>query len=186
MSNTRHNYASDKLDLLAGARPFQHAVNPWLDSAIVALAAQCWPMGFEVSPDAPDTYAKLREYNIATGGMCVWNGASEHTIHHNPAVNYASRAWHDWCHLAGDFDFSAEGEQGACELGIEMLKAYSDWTMGRNNPHLADAVALLRADCYGQNRYKKRHGLDVVDQRGFDLAYMADPEAALADLRWAK
>lgn len=168
------------------ARPFANAVNPWLDGAIVALAAQCWPMGYEVSADAPGSWEALKEYNVRTGGMCVWNGASERTIHHNPAVNYASRAWHDWCHLSGAYDFSAEGEEAACEYGLSMLRNYSNWTHGRHNPHLWQAVALLRADCYGQNRYKKLHGLDVVDQRGFDLAYITDPDAALADLKWSR
>lgn len=172
--------------VLETGRPFHNAVSPWLDSAVVALAAQCWPMGFEVSNNAPGSWAALKEYNARTGGMCVWNGASENTIHHNPAVNYASRAWHDYCHLSGNYDFSAEGEEAACEYGISMLTNYSNWTVGRNNPNLAHAVALLRADCYGQNRFKKLHGLDVVDQRGFDLAYMADPDAALADLKWGQ
>lgn len=156
-----------------------HAQHQMLEDCTLAMAAQCWPMGYDVSNVAPDTYAALRRINIATGTVLVWNGASEDTIYSCPAVNYAARAWHDWCHLRGDYDFSMDGEAATCRMQVNML---STWCEARGIDAFERQLAanLLDADINGQGAWKRRWGTDVVRQREFDVHYIVSRSGALA------
>ena len=51
--------------------------------------------------------------------MVVAREGADNTIFGAPEVNYAFRAWHDWCHWMGGFDFSLYGECATCNMQIE-------------------------------------------------------------------
>ena len=85
-------------------------LDPTLNAAILSIARNLFPDGFDVSPDAPSTYTALKAHLDAGKGLVVYDGGCAGTIYANPAVNHAFRAWNDWSHWRGDHDFSVEGE----------------------------------------------------------------------------
>lgn len=152
-------------------RPFDRGFN----AAVVRIAGRLFPDGFEVSDQAPQTYDELVALLDAGGRMVVWSGGSARTIFADPVVNYAFRAWHDWCHWRGRHPFTPAGEQACFRRQCRHLRAL----YGRG-PRTRRWIRLLAADLLGQQRYYERHGRFPEDQRAFVRAYLADPERALA------
>ena len=138
-----------------------------LNAAILHIADRLFPKGFDVSPNAPETYEALLAHIAETGRMCVGNGASENTIYADAEVNYAFRAWHDWCHWFGHYDFSLGGERQACELQKQHLRSL--YCGGRN---LKRWEAILDAEVIGQAEYQACHGEFPIDQLSFVQAYL--------------
>jgi hypothetical protein len=152
------------------------------NAAVKAIAERLMPLGFDVEEDsdkAPSTLDALQRRYLNTGRVLVWGGASDRTIFGDPAYNHAFRAWHDWCHLQGAYDFTPEGEHAAYLMQRDHLAAH----FGRAEPHggrqFFHCERLLQAEVLGQLTYAKLHG-DAFpdDQRGFAVAYVADPVTA--------
>jgi hypothetical protein len=76
---------------------------------------------YEVAENAPDTFEGIKEHYENTGKLLVWNGASDNTIFSNPQSNYAFRAWHDFCHIKANADFTPSGERDTMLLQIRMV-----------------------------------------------------------------
>jgi hypothetical protein len=153
-------------------------MNPTIDlslnDAILHVTSRLLPDGFDVSSDAPDTYEKLKAHLSAGKRMVVWSGGSEATIYGHRNVNFAFRAWHDFCHWRGGYDFTLEGEIAACEMQCQHLyKFYSDGERVRG------WCLLLRAEIVGQGLFFQRHKRFPEDQRSFVAAYLVDPDIAL-------
>jgi hypothetical protein len=144
--------------------------------AVMHIASQLFPAGFDVASDAPDTFEKLVSHVQETGRMLVWNGASESTIFADNEVNYAFRAWHDYCHVAGGFEFTPEGETKACLMQIDHIRAVY------GNTAEADYLALLVwAEVVGQVSYNLAHdGAFPVNQMAFVKHYLINPVAAVS------
>lgn len=149
-------------------QPFDHTLN----SAILAMAGEIFPDGFDVSDDAPSSYEALIQHLNAGNRMVVYSGGAEGTIYADPQVNYAFRAWHDWCHWKGANDFTIPGEIGVYTMQVSHLKErFSDvnrWSW------------ILYAEVVGQRLYYSRYKTYVEDQRSFIAAYLTDPHAALS------
>lgn len=82
---------------------------PALNKAVEHIVDVLMPDGFDTTDNEEhcNTYRKLEGYHKATGGrIIVWTGASNRTIFGAPEINHAFRAWHDWCHLVLEADFS--------------------------------------------------------------------------------
>lgn len=106
--------------------------------------------------------ALVRERGI----MPVWSGASDGTIYADAHVNRAFRAWHDECHIAGQFGFTLQGERATCELQIRGLKA--------RFPRVPNTLlALIRAEVIGQAEHFALTGSFPVNQAAFNRAYVA-------------
>jgi hypothetical protein len=143
--------------------------------AVLQIAARLFPTGFDVSDTAPDTFDKLKSHVEQTGRMLVWNGASDATIFGDPEVNYAFRAWHDWCHLAGNHPFTPEGERGAANLQIQHIREIYGYTADAN-----EMVRLIDAEVNGQVTYHEHHNGDFpADQVAFVKHYLVNPFAAV-------
>lgn len=97
---------------------------------------------------------------LRADGLLVWDGASERTIYADARVNFAFRAWHDACHIAGDLGFTLEGERGACEMQKRQLVAAYPRAPRR-------WLALLDAEIIGQLEELERTGAFPLDQAGF-------------------
>ena len=154
-------------------------LDPTLNAAILSIARNLFPDGFDVSPDAPSTYTALKAHLDAGKGLVVYDGGCAGTIYANPAVNHAFRAWNDWSHWRGDHDFSVEGE---CAV-FAMQRRYLLDLYG-NNPQTRRWIEILRAEVIGQRLFYERHKRFVDDQRGFIEAYLQDPDAALLWPLW--
>lgn len=87
-----------------------------LNVAIMHIAGKLFPLGFDVSEDAPANLDELWELLDAGKRMVVWSGGSNHTIYGCPEVNWSFRAWHDWCHWRGGHDTTLEGELACCDM----------------------------------------------------------------------
>lgn len=148
-----------------------------LNAAILRIAGRLCPTGYDVSVDAPATYKALRAHLDAGKRMLVYNGGCEGTIYGDPEVNYAMRAWHDWCHYRGNNDFSVAGETANCRMQQDQLiKLYGDCETTRR------WCRILEAEVVGQRLYYERHKRYVQDQRAFVLHYLANPAAAVETL----
>lgn len=65
---------------------------------------------YEVKDFAPETLKDIVEVYKNTGKLIVWSGASENTIWNTPQSNWLFRAWHDFTHIKGLYEFNNEGE----------------------------------------------------------------------------
>lgn len=146
-----------------------------LNVAVQHIASKLFPCGFDVSSEAPDTFEKLAETVRYGGRMIVWNGASDKTIFADEEVNFAFRAWHDWCHIAGDFPFTPEGEMHAALMQMDHIKQ-----LYGNTKEALEMASLVWTEVVGQVQYNLAHdGEFPVDQMAFAKAYLADPDAAI-------
>jgi hypothetical protein len=139
--------------------------------AVLHIAGKLCPGGYDVSDDAPDTYPKLRAHLDRTKQMLVWSGGSENTIYGEPEVNWAFRAWHDWCHYRGAHDFTPEGERAVFEMQrSHLLLFYGDCAQTQR------WIKILRAEVIGQQKHFYKHGYYPYDQRAFVEAYLNEPQ----------
>lgn len=127
-----------------------------LNSAILELAPR-----FDARSNAPATFGDLMRHGSSI--LPVWDGASNATIYKDPRVNHAFRAWHDACHVAGQYDFTLEGERAACEMQqrqlVERYPSAPQW-----------ALDLLHTEVIGQAEYFAAHGAFPLDQEAFHAA----------------
>jgi hypothetical protein len=142
--------------------------------AVLTICKRLLPEGYDVAIDAPETYEQLIARLDSGERMLVYSGGSERTIYGDPEVNYAFRAWHDWCHWRGRHDFSYAGERAACEMqGAHLVTVYGDC------PRTRRWRRILRAEVIGQREYFDHHGVFPDDQRAFVEAYLrSDVQAA--------
>jgi hypothetical protein len=154
------------------------ALDIQFNAAILTICSRVLPGGFDVSDEAPETYEELIAHLDAGGRMLVYSGGSERTIYGDPEVNFAFRAWHDWCHWRGRYDFSHEGERAACAMqGDHLIARYGD------SPQTRRWQCILHAEIIGQREYFDRHGAFPEDQRAFVAAYLAEHRPKLAGSR---
>jgi len=131
------------------------------------------PGGYDVSDTAPETYEELIAHLDAGGRMVVYSGGSQLTIYSDPEVNFAFRAWHDWCHWRGRHDFSHGGERAACAMqGDHLITLYGE------SAQTLRWWRILHAEIIGQRDYFDRHGEFPEDQRAFVAAYLGDHSAS--------
>jgi hypothetical protein len=137
--------------------------------AVLHIASKLCPGGYQVSDDAPDTYVKPRAHLDRAKQMLVWSGGSENTIYAEPEVNWAFRAWHDWCHYRGTHDFTPEGERSVFELQrSHLLLFYGDSLQTRRR------IRILRAEVIDQQEYFYKYGHYPHDQRAFVETYLKE------------
>jgi hypothetical protein len=150
-----------------------------LNDAILTIAGRLLPGGFDISEEAPNTYEQLKASLDAGKRLVVWKGGSQATIYGSAEVNYAFRAWHDYCHWKGGHDLTFEGEVAACAMQCQqLLDSCGD------NERVRSWCALLEAEIIGQAEYYRRHKRFPDDQRAFVAAYLIDPEEALLWSLW--
>jgi hypothetical protein len=154
-------------------------LDPSLNAAILPIASDLFPDGFDTAADAPATFAALKAHLDAGKRLAVYDGGCEGTIYADPAVNHAFRAWHDFSHWKGDHDFSVKGECAVFNMQRRhLLYSYGD------NPETWWWIYILEAEVVGQRLYYERHKRYIDDQRGFILHYMKNPEDALLWSLW--
>jgi hypothetical protein len=100
--------------------------------------------------------------------MCVFDGGSQHTNYGDPEVNFAFRAWHDWCYWRGRFDFSTVGERAVCAMQAGHLV-----TLYGESEQTDEWRRILHAEIIGQREHCDRTGAFLVDQRAVVEAYLA-------------
>lgn len=143
-------------------------LDPNLNRAILDLVADLLPRGFDVAPDAPETFEGLKDHFARTGRIVVSSLHSDRTIYGSAAVNYAFRAWHDWVHVACDFPLTLEGERDVAFVQIDQLTLYAD-----NQAQAEHWARIIFAEVDGQAQYFAQTGAFPLDQVAFVSAYLA-------------
>ena len=137
------------------------------NAAILKICKRLLPGGYDVAEVAPETYEQLIAHLDAGRRMLVYSGGAEWTIYGDPEVNYAFRAWHDWCHWRGRHDFSLDGERATCAMqGKHLVALYGE------SSQTARWRRILHAEVIGQRKYFDRHGVFPDDQRAFVESYL--------------
>ena len=148
------------------------ALDIHFNAAVLTICNRVLPSGYDVSAAAPETYEELIAHLDAGERMVVYSGGSERTIYGDPEVNFAFRAWHDWCHWRGRHDFSHMGERAACAMQADhVVTLYGD------SPQTRRWRRILQAEIIGQREFFDRHGEFPEDQRAFVAAYLAGQSA---------
>jgi hypothetical protein len=156
-----------------------HPLDRGLNTAILHIASRLFPCGYDVADNPPEGCDALTRHLNAGGRMIVWAGGSDATIYGDREVNYAFRAWHDFCHWRGEFDYSLRGEAATWSLQRDQVLA-----LFGDNTRTRWWLGLLRAEIVGQGEYFSRYQRFPNDQRAFVTAYIADPHAALQQGEW--
>jgi hypothetical protein len=140
-----------------------------LNAALLTIAGRLFPGGFDVRDDAPDSYEKIVALFESGKRYVVFGGGSESTIFGDPHVNHSFRAWHDWCHWQGQFDFSLRGEFGAYKMQCcHLSRVYGD------DEQTTRWKQILFADIIGQKLYFQRTGEFPIDQMAFVRDFLTD------------
>ncbi len=148
------------------------------------VASRLFPTGFDVGPDAPDTFVKLKARLDSGARMLVWDGASDKTIFDCPETNYAFRAWHDWLHWKLGADFTHQGERVVMlAMQDQVISLYGRASEHRNalpkglsipeNRNIRRWCAILEAEVIGQLGHKEDHGDFPEDQREVAKRYLS-------------
>jgi len=137
-------------------------LNEEFNCAVLTIANRLFPTGYDVAEKAPETLDELNAHIAKTYRMVVWNGASHNTIYGSPEVNWAFRAWHDWCHWRYQLPFTPEGERAAAYVQIaHIVRLYgNDWDA-------IDYAALILAEVVGQAAFYEATGQFPEDQVAF-------------------
>jgi len=154
------------------SQPQDIAFDIQFNAAVLAIAARLFPCGFLVAEDAPQSYEELIARLNAGLPMLVYSGGSDQTIYGDPEVNYAFRAWHDWCHWRGQFDFSLAGEIATFQMQAKHLVAIFG-----DDQRTRWWINILYAEVIGQREFYDEHGCFPENQRAFVERYVA-PHAA--------
>lgn len=139
-----------------------------LSELVVSQAEACAVrvgFGWEPSPDAPDTFDKLRgEFSSSadTGRpLRVATVNVEPSIFTGPEINTAMRFWHDVTHIEENQHFDFDGEMAVAQIHLDALVASGE-------EEGSVAWQLLRADTVGQNMvFTMTGGGFVPDQLAF-------------------
>ncbi len=140
-----------------------------LNVAIMHIATKLFPTGFDVSPDAPNTFTALKAHLDAGKRMVVFSGGSDATVYADPEVNWCFRAWHDWCHWRGNHPLSLMGERATCVMQAQHLV-----TLYGKGPSVRRWIRIIHAEIIGQAAFYQAHGHFPVDQYEFVTRYLGE------------
>ena len=146
--------------------PLDRAFN----TAVLHIASRLMPTGYDVAPIAPSSLDSLRCHVAATGRILVWSGESDRTIFADPEVNWAFRAWHDWCHLTHGLEFTTQDE-----VKVALVQMGHIRTLYGHDKRADRFCALIDAEVIGQIVYQQQHGEFPHDQMTFTREYLGLP-----------
>jgi hypothetical protein len=142
-------------------------LNPMFNCAVQTITKRVWPQWFDQGLEAPNSFRALKYEFQARGRITVYDGGCSNTIFDDPDINVMFRAWHDWCHLKGNYDFRLVGEMQAAYMQMEhVVTLYGDGETGQQ------LCALIDAEVIGQAQYYQLHTKYVQNQRAFVEAYI--------------
>lgn len=111
-----------------------------------------------------ESFTQLKEEWERSGRVRVNTDFSDGTIFGSASVNWAFRAWHDYCHLTLGADFSKEGEGRAAQLQISHLISHYP-----THPLLPLFISLVEIEVNEQVNYFFETGEFPCNQFDFTL-----------------
>lgn len=143
------------------AKPLCRAFNV----AVMTMAQRLFPMGFDVSADAPATLEALTAHYEKTGRFLISNLYSAKTIYACPETNHHFRAWHDWTHWHLQAPFEDSGERHVCEHQKRQLR--ERFSPGAQTDRFC---RLIHFEIIEQLEYKNTFGQFPNDQMALAIA----------------
>lgn len=143
-------------------------LNRAFNVAVRQISARYFPLGFDVSDNAPSSLEALTKHVNATGRMLVWSGASDRTIFACPETNHAFRAWHDLHHYRLQAPFNELGELQVCRAQKADL-----WALYGDTTPYWEFSAIVFAEVIGQLRHEQKWGVFPADQMAFTRSWLA-------------
>jgi len=144
------------------------ALCPLYDHVTLAMCDYLMPEGFDVDHGATvltSTYEALKAHWDKTGRIIVNRDHSDNTVYAKPSTNWAFRAWHDHCHIAGGFPFTREGEIEACHMQQSQVSRHFGKAYGRET--IGTLQAILWAKVVDQAICYEETGEFTTSQREF-------------------
>lgn len=135
--------------------------------AVKHIAGLLFPAGFDVADVAPVTLGEIRRHVASTGRMLVWSGMSGKTCFACPETNYAFRAWHDWCHWKGGYEFNRQGEIAVCSMQQDHVRTLYGREGAVKFHHMLAIEVVGQFDFAGRNCHFPR------DQHAFMVRELA-------------
>jgi hypothetical protein len=161
------------MGVLSDQEDMMKPLEPALNAAIILMTHRLLPAGYRVAEEAPSTYEAIASHLDSGNQMVVYSGGSENTIYEDRQVNYAFRAWHDWCHWTGKVALDMEGEVEACQMQCHQL-----YDVFGFNAQTFRWSTIIKAEVIGQATYYERYQRFPTNQRMFVEHYLANPEIA--------
>lgn len=115
-----------------------------LNMATNVIAGKVFPFGYDIRPNAPNTFDECCEEFRLTGKISIWDGDFSNTGFGDTETWRNFRAWHDWVHVRYSFPFTMPGEYGAATF--QSFQVFS--ILGRGEQAI-DAVAQVWAELIG-------------------------------------
>lgn len=104
---------------------------------------------------------------LRDGYLLINRGNSENIIFGVPYVNHAFRAWHDYCHVRNNADFSVDGERLAFEQMVyDVIYKYGS----TEQTHWF--ARILDCEVNGQTGYFMKHNKFPDNQYEFAIGYL--------------
>lgn len=119
-------------------------LSPALNRAVNIIVDRIFPFGYNVRPNAPNTYDECCEEFRTTGQISIWSGDFDNTGFGDTLTWQNFRAWHDWVHVRFQFPFTMPGEYAAATI-----HSYQVFRLLGTTEEAIDAVAQLWAELIG-------------------------------------
>lgn len=148
-------------------------VDDTLARATIEIAPRVTP-GWNVRPHAPETLEACIAAYQESGKLVVFPGDYPGALFAEARCNEAFNAWHDWCHIKGNYAFDLAGEKlvHAC-----MLADMTAWWQASRVPvtdlAFERACALLRSHNVGRLEYWLAANEPPKSPRDFAHGYLA-------------
>lgn len=92
-----------------------------LNAASVEICTRIFPLGFDVTDNAPNTFEELTVALANHGRMAIWTGDYHDTVFGDTEIWREFRAWHDWCHYRYNLQFNLPDEHAVCHVQAAQL-----------------------------------------------------------------
>lgn len=153
--------------------PFSH-VDKVLAQATKDIVSEIMPQGFDTNSPSSGSLEECTNYFLTHGRMCVDPGFIARTSIMGDAWSHqAFNAWHDFCHVQGQCEFTLEGERRVDEI---MQQHLARWWTSSARPVTQEAFlrasAVLKMFNLGRLEYWLEYGEQPADPRQFLYGYL--------------
>lgn len=139
-------------------------LDPEFNRVVLEMSKQ---VQYYVSDHEYESFDDMKTSFEKYGYLLINRDNSENTIFGVPYINHAFRAWHDYCHILGGYDFSLSGELVTSQMQCaQMADRFPD------HPKLGWWNSILDCEVFGQASYFLDHNEFPSNQYEFALGYL--------------
>jgi hypothetical protein len=148
-----------------------------VDDTLALATLQIAPLvtpGWNVRDNAPETLEACTAAYQESGKVIVFPGDYQGALFADAHCNEAFNAWHDWCHIKGQYSFDLEGEKlvHSC-MESDLCNWWQNSRVPVIRPAYERARALLRQHNVGRLEYWLATNEPPKSPRDFAHGYLA-------------